>query len=310
MKKQTRTPWRAPLIVSLITVGLFALGWWLVDDLYMPVLQPSGAIADQQLTLLIFTVVLSAVVVLPVFVMLVVFALRYREGNTRAKYTPEWSENKWLELVWWGIPIAIIVVLSVVTYLTSHSLDPYRAIESDNQTLEVQVVALQWKWLFIYPELGVATVNDLVIPVDRPVHFSLSADAPMSAFWVPALGSQIYSMNSMSSQLNLIADEAGTFQGYNTNINGEGYAEMTFEVNAVPDEEFAAWSEERSESGHVLDRAHYAELAQPSTMPDPMYMRLADTELYQYIVMKNMMNHSADDSDSATMDAMQHGGAH
>ncbi len=290
MTRSRHKHWRAPIIVSLIVVIVFALGWWLMRDLHIPVLMPSGEIANQQRDLIWFTIILSAIVVIPVFVLLIVFSLRYREDNKKAKYQPEWAENKWLEIVWWGIPIVIIIILSVVTYITSHSLDPYRPIKSDKDALEVQVVALQWKWLFLYPEQGVATVNDLTIPVDRPVHFKLSADAPMSAFWVPALGSQIYSMNGMTSQLHLIANEAGTYKGYNTNINGEGYARMVFDVNAVSEDEFSSWHNGHAQSGHVLDERHLAELTEPSIISAPMYMRLEDKQLYDTIIAKYMLH--------------------
>ena len=284
-----------PLIVSLVVIVLFVLGWLLVAGSYMPVLMPSGEIASQQRDLLFFTVALSAIVVIPVFVMLGLFAWKFREGNKKAKYTPEWSSNKWLEITWWGIPVVIIAVLSVITFITSHSLDPYRAIESDKEPLQVQVVALQWKWLFIYPEQGVATVNDLTIPVDRPVQFQLSADAPMSAFWVPALGSQIYSMNGMTSQLNLIANEEGDFKGYNTNINGEGYSQMVADVHAVPEDEFAEWHESHAASAHVLNEHHLTELAEPGVLSAPMYMSLADKNLYNTVIMK-YMGHGGHDS--------------
>ncbi len=211
MKRVFGGPVKYPLIVSAITILLFGLGWWLLAGVHIPVLMPSGQIASSERDLIVFTILLATIVVVPVFILLGVFAWKYREGNN-AKYKPEADKNSVLEVIWWGIPIIIIVVLSVVTWISSHSLDPYRAIQSDNKTLEVQVVALQWKWLFIYPEQGIATVNDLTIPVDTPVHFSLSADAPMSAFWVPDLGSQIYSMNGMTSQLHLIADREGTIQ--------------------------------------------------------------------------------------------------
>lgn len=290
MAHHPRPVWRIPIIVSLIVIAMFAVGWWLFRDLTIPVLMPSGQIADSQRDLIWFTVLLAAIVVVPVFVLLIVFSLKYREDNKKAVYKPEWSENKWLEIVWWGIPIAIIIVLSVVTYLTSHSLDPYRPIKSNKQTLEVQVVALQWKWLFIYPEQNVATVNDLTIPVDRPVHFRLSADAPMSAFWVPALGSQIYSMNGMTSQLHLIANKEGKYKGYNTNINGEGYAKMEFDVNAVSEDEFASWHKKHSESGHELNAHHLTELTEPSVLNAPMYMRLADKDIYDTIIAKYMMH--------------------
>lgn len=294
MKSLKPKPLAYPLIVSLVIVLLFGLFWWLVDGKDIPVLMPSGEVASQQQQLILFTVILSAVVVIPVFIMLVAFAYRYREGNQQSQYKPEWSDNKWLEIIWWGIPIVIIIVLSVVTYLTSHSLDPYKPIKSDKSTLEIQVVALQWKWLFLYPEQGVATINQLTIPANRPVHFSLSADAPMSAFWIPALGGQIYSMNGMTSQLNLIANETGDFKGYNTNINGEGYAKMTFDVKSVSDNEFTKWTNTHASSGHILNEVHLKELSQPSLVSAPMYMKLADKNLYESVIMKYMSNHEVD----------------
>ena len=214
------------LKASIIPLGISAfvvLMWLLLRDVDIPVLMPSGQVADGQRKLFVFTVILSLVVIIPVFVMLTVFAVRYRENNKyRADYKPEWDGSAKLEALWWGIPIVIIGILSVVTWQTSHSLDPYKPIASDKKPLEVQVVALQWKWLFLYPEYEVATVNELPLPVDRPVHFSLAADAPMSAFWIPALGSQIYSMNGMDSQLNLIADKVGTYKGYNPTSTAKG----------------------------------------------------------------------------------------
>lgn len=303
MKKLFGGPAKYPVIVTIIVVLLFALGWWLLDGVHIPVLMPSGDIANQERDLIVFTVLLATVVVVPVFTLLALFAWKYREGNDRAKYQPEKAENKTLEVIWWGVPIVIIIVLSIVTWITSHSLDPYRAIKSDNKTLEVQVVALQWKWLFIYPDSGVATVNDLTIPVNTPVHFTLSADAPMSAFWIPDLGSQIYSMNGMSSQLHLIADHAGSWTGYNTNINGEGYADMIFDVNAVNQSDFAAWRMQHSMSKIALTEAQLAGLTQPGVMDEPVYMSLPDTKIYDTVIMK-YMGHGAMSDDSATMEDM------
>lgn len=291
----------------IVVLGLIGLFWWLVQGVDIPVLDPSGIVADQQHKLLVFTVLLSAVVVIPVFTLLVVFVWKYRETNKNSKYIPEWSENARLEYIWWGIPIAIILVLSIVTYRTSHSLDPYRPIASDRQTLEVQVVALQWKWLFIYPEHKLAAVNQLTVPVDRPVHFTLSADAPMSAFWIPALGSQIYTMNSMSSQLNLMATERGTYRGYNTNINGSGYADMWFDVDVISDEEFDNWMTDKLRSDDLLDQASLVKLAEPS-VSDKRYYRLADKSLYQSIVMKNM--NSMDSANKISHDGNMHSEEH
>lgn len=285
-KRLLNGPVKYPLVVSVVVLALFGLGWWLLQGKNIPVLSPSGIIADQQRDLIIFTIILAAIVVIPVFVLLTVFALKYREGNRKADYQPEWGESKKLEIAWWGIPILIIIVLSVVTFITSHSLDPYRAIKSDKPTLEIKVVALQWKWLFIYPDQEVATINDLTIPVDRPVHFTLSADAPMSAFWVPALGSQIYSMNAMSSQLNLMATETGTFKGYNTNINGEGYAKMNFVVNSVSEEDFQRWSNDTQHNSPGLNEIVYNELAKPNVPETKLYYRLDDKHIYEKVIMK------------------------
>lgn len=288
MKKLRRLlggPAKYPLVVSGVVLVLFGLGWWLLHDKHIPVLMPSGEVGSQQRDLIVFTVALAAIVVLPVFALLGIFAMKYRAGNTKAKYEPEWSENKTLEIIWWGIPILIIIVLSVVTWITSHSLDPYRAIKSDKPALEVKVVALQWKWLFIYPEQGMASVNDLTIPTNRPVHFTLSADAPMSAFWIPDLGSQIYSMNAMSSQLNLIANKQGTFKGYNTNINGKGYAKMTFDVHSVSDDVFESWVH-KAHSGKSLTEATYTQLAQPGTLDAPQHYHLADPDIYDKVIAK------------------------
>ncbi len=311
LRKLLEGPAKYPLAVSAVVLVLFGVGWWLLHDKHIPVLMPSGEIGNQQRDLIVFTVLLAAVVVVPVFTLLVVFAMKYREGNEKAKYEPEWSENKTLEVIWWGIPILIIVVLSIVTWMTSHSLDPYRAIKSDKPALEVKVVALQWKWLFIYPEQQMATINDLTIPVDRPVHFTLSADAPMSAFWIPDLGTQIYSMNAMSSQLNLIANKAGNYTGYNTNINGEGYAKMKFGVHAVDDNQFDAWVMQVHQRGTRLTETVYQQMAKPSTPEQPTYYHLTDPDIYDKVIRK-YMHGGEPDADSHgtgshdTMNANEH----
>lgn len=327
MKRPARKPWHVPIIISVIIVLLFGLGYWLLAGQHVAVLMPSGEIGSQQRNLIIFTVLLALVVVGPVFVMLGLFAWKFREGNTTATHHPEWGDNKWLEVIWWGIPILIIVVLAIVTYRTSHSLDPYRAIESDKTPLKIQVVALQWKWLFIYPEEKIATINDLTIPVDRPVHFTLSADAPMSAFWIPDLGSQIYSMNAMSSQLNLIANHEGTFTGYNTNINGDGYAAMKFQTHAVKDGDYDAWVKRAQVSPDMLTYDVFRQLAEPNIADKPRYYMLHEDDLYDRIVHAKMghdstTQHQAEDSrpvldpsdtsprETEHMNDTNHGGTH
>ena len=287
--------YKVPMVVSLVVSALIVLGWLLVRNAHFDILQPMGDIALQQRNLLYFALLLCAVVVVPVFIMLIGFAWKYREhgekhGKKKATYTPEWSDNKWLEIIWWGIPIIIIAILATVTWATSHSLDPYRPIVSDKKAIEVQVVALQWKWLFIYPELGVATLNQLPVPVGTPIHFSLTADAPMSAFWIPTLGSQIYNMNGMNSQLNLIADHTGDFAGYTTNINGEGYARMKFVVHSRSQAEFDAWVKKAITSPRMMDTTEYEKLANPETVTEEREYMLMDTHLYDTILDKYMLS--------------------
>ncbi len=304
MKKLLRGPIKYPLIVAAIAVLLFALGWYMLRDTNVPVLHPSGVIAQSESQLIIFTVALSAIVVIPVFILLVVFALRYREGNIKAKYAPEWAHSRTLEVVWWGIPILIILVLSIVTWVSSHQLDPYKDIEGKAPMLEVDVVALQWKWLFIYPEQGVASVNELVIPVDRPVHFNLTADAPMSAFWIPALGSQIYSMDGMHSIVHLMATQKGTYTGYNTNINGAGYADMTFRVQSTSNGEFDAWIK-RGLAAPGLDMTSYARLEQPSKSGVVQYS-LSDKQIFDKVMAKYMTSQGHDTASDHQMNGMDH----
>ncbi len=270
--------------VASTTIILAFLGFLLARTAHYDILHPMGSVALQQRNLLYFALLLCAVVVVPVFILLGSFAWKYREGNKKSTYKPEWSENRALEVVWWGIPILIIGILATVTWTTSHSLDPYRPLESSKKAIEIQVVALQWKWLFIYPDLGVATLNQLPIPVGTPIHFSLTANAPMSAFWIPTLGSQIYTMNGMSSQLNLIADHAGDFNGYTTNINGEGYADMKFMVHARQEADFITWVKQAKQSPDMMDFAAYTSLAAASKVTDEREYMLMDTKLYNSIV--------------------------
>lgn len=273
-----------PIIVAVLLVALFA---WLVAGKQVDVLQPAGFIASEQHKLLLFALFLSACVVVPVFTLLIVFSLKYRASNSKAKYDPSFGEHRVLEGLWWGIPIAIIGILGVLTYQTSHSLDPYKKISGTN-SLNVQVVGLQWKWLFIYPEYELATLNYVAMPVDRPVHFSLTTQAPMSALWIPALGSQIYAMNGMDSQLNLKGTKAGEYTGYNTNINGEGYAKMTFTAKVLSAESFLSWRDKATAAKSRLDMNEFDVLAKPKVDRSEQDYILSDKDLFNKVVERNM----------------------
>lgn len=294
-KKPLFTPLRVTLALVLLTIIVVAVFWILLDGKDIPVLNPQGVIARQQLDLIQFTLLLSCVVVIPVFVMLGVISWKYRVSKTDSKYTPDADGNKWLELLWWGIPIIIIGILCVVTWVSTHQLDPYKPIASNVKPISVQVVALQWKWLFIYPEQGVASVNVLKIPAGTPVNFQLTADGPMSSMWIPSLGSQIYAMSGMSTRLSLMADNPGEYRGSNTNISGTGYADMHFMTEVMPTRKaFDYWvnAVEENASHNHIDMTEYTELAKPSRNNSPAYYHLHDKELYNQILDK-YMNHSS-----------------
>lgn len=279
------------LLVMIVAAGAVVF----FQSVDVAVLNPQGEIADKQRALLLFASGLSLIIVIPVYSLLVFFAWRYRDGNKKAAYRPEWASNKWLEIIWWGIPAIIVAMLAVVTFRTSHELDQFRPIESDKAQLKVQVVALQWKWLFIYPEQQVASVNLMQIPEQTPVALDLTSDAPMNAFWVPSLGSQMYAMSGMSSQLHLLANHSGDYRGSSANISGEGFSDMNFTVRASPQTDFDAWIEDIRQNSPGLDMAAYGDLAKPGTVDQPAFYTLADPHLYDKIIMKYMMPPSSEE---------------
>jgi len=199
--------------VAAMVLWFLGIIVWYLHKQNFAVLNPAGQVASRQRQLIIVTVLLGLLVVLPVYAMTFVIAWRYREGNTKAKYSPELSGNRWAESLWWGIPSAIILVLSIITWRTSHSLDPFKPLNSTKPAMSIEAVALDWKWLFIYPQEGIASVNYVQFPVGTPVDFYITADAPMNSLWIPQLGSQIYAMPGMAMQLHLVANKAGNYYG-------------------------------------------------------------------------------------------------
>ena len=292
MKKRGRSffkSWHSIVVIIIIPFVIGAGVILMASNHNVPVLNPQGPVGMHEKDLLLFTLILSVVVVIPVFLMLGFFAWRYREGNQKAAYTPDVEGNRWLEALWWGIPILIIGVLSVVTWVSTHELDPYKPLKSDVKPLTVQVVALQWRWLFIYPEQEMATINELVIPAGTPVNFSVTADAPMSAFWIPSLGTQVYAMSGMTAKLSLMADNSGTFFGTNSNINGEGYSDMKFKVTALANrKDFDAWERNfKAKKTHEhVDSTEYETLAKPSRDTSIKILHLHNDDLYTEIINK------------------------
>jgi cytochrome o ubiquinol oxidase subunit 2 len=274
------------------------------------VLQPSGSVGMKQRDLFVAATIIMSLVVIPVFVLLFYIAWKYRATNKKATYTPDWQSNKLLETIWWGVPIIIVVVLSVIAYRSSHSLDPFRSLDSPVAPVRVQVVALQWKWLFIYPDHNVASVNELVIPVSTPITFEITADAPMNSFWIPELGGQVYAMNGMTTELNLEANRIGDFKGVSANISGEGFADMKFTVRAVDNTRFLSTMKQKNADTPPIDMIRYEALAEPSVLTEPQWFRLAESDLHNKIVHKYMLPaEEAAGYDDSTMD-MNHGEMH
>lgn len=252
------------------------------------VLQPKGQIADKQFRLIIVSTLLMLIVVLPVFWLTFWIAWKYRESNTKARYTPDWDHHPVLESIWWGLPCAIILVLAVVAWKSSHELDQSRPIYSSVMPLKVQVVAMDWKWLFIYPDHGIATVNYFEFPANRPVDFQITSDAPMNSFWIPSLGGQIYAMAGMSTQLHLIASLTGSYAGSSANLSGQGFAGMKFKAVSVSDIDFNDWVGQVSQSVGKLDMSSYYKLAAPSQDNPPANYAVTDPNVYDKVIMKYM----------------------
>ena len=274
-------------IVVLLFLGVSAaLLTIYIKNHNIAMMEPKGLIAMKQRELMLTAAILMMIVVIPVLVLTMVFAWKYREDNEKAKHTPDWEHNTIAECCWWGVPLVIIIILAVITYRTSHDLSPTKPIVSDKKAIEIQVVALDWKWLFIYPEQGIATVNFVQFPEKTPVKFEITADAPMNSFWIPQLGSQIYAMPAMRTELNMIADEKGEFRGSSANISGKGFAGMYFKVKASSEEEFNQWVQSVKKSPKRLDFAEYSELVKPSEYDPVASYVLMQHDLFDKILDK------------------------
>ena len=247
------------------------------------VLDPKGPVGEAQRSILIGAVVIMLVIVVPTIIATLAFAWWFRASNHRARYLPTWNHSGRIELLVWGVPMLTIMLLGGVAWVGSHELDPFKPLPSDKAPLEVQVVSLDWKWLFIYPAQGVASVNRLVIPAGVPVHFSLTSASVMNAFFVPQLGSMIYTMNGMSNTLWLQADRPGTFHGLSSHYSGDDFAKMHFNVDSMPEAEFQAWVEQTRGAGPALDRESYARLAVQNTVP-PSTFRAVEHGFYEQVV--------------------------
>lgn len=271
-------------------MAFIAAAVWYFHTHSVPVLEPSGTISHKERNLIIFGLLLAILVVVPVYAMTIAIALKYRESNTKHKdkYSPDWNHDRRIELTWWAIPGVIILILSIVTWKSSHALDPFKPLSSKQTPLSIQVVSLDWKWLFIYPKQKIASVNYLKVPVNVPLNFQITSDTVMNSFWIPALGSQIYAMPGMETQLHLMATKTGSFYGSSANISGSGFAGMHFTTQAVSQTDFNNWARQLQLSPKHLSQSQYNILARPSSDNPVAYYSNVESGLFDNIILKYM----------------------
>ncbi len=287
-------PWRR----AFSLMALFGTAS-LLGGCHYALLDPKGPVGADEKSLMILATALMLIVVVPVIVMTLAFAWHYRAANTRATFAPDWAHSTRIELVVWLVPCMIIVILGIVTWISTHRLDPDRQIVAGAKPIEVEVVSLDWKWLFIYPDLKIASVNELAFPVGTPVHFRITSSSVMNSFFIPELGSQIYTMTGMETRLNLLASAAGDYRGISANFSGDGFSDMSFDARAMSQDDFDNWVKTVRTSKSDLTMDAYRRLAEPSEkVPVSYYGDVEPT------VFHDVLNKCADGS-LCTDDAMR-----
>ena len=273
------------LFAALAPVFLTGCNW--------VVMSPSGDIAAQQANLIVWATILMLIIVVPVIALTFWFAWRYRASNKKATYSPDWDHSTHLELVIWAAPLAIIIALGAMTWVSTHQLDPYRPLSridegkpvpADMEPLVVEVVAMDWKWLFFYPEYDIASVNELAAPLDRPIQFKITSTTMMNSFFIPALAGQIYAMGGMETKLHAVINEVGVYEGFSANYSGAGFNGMRFKFHGLQDEDFDEWIARVKAQGEELTRPVYKELEKPSQNEPVRYYRSVMPGLYDKIL--------------------------
>ncbi len=281
------------LMLKRFIQSIVALSLPLLAGCDMVVMSPSGDIAAQQRDLILVSTVLMLLIIVPVLFLTLYFAWHYRRSNTEATYDPEWHHSTRLEVVIWSAPLAIIIALGAVTWISTHKLDPYRPLDrldanrpmpADAKPLTVEVVALDWKWLFFYPELGIATVNELAAPVDVPINFKITSTSVMNSFYIPALAGQVYAMPGMETKLHAVINHEGEYKGFSANYSGEGFSHMTFKFHGLTQQGFDDWIARVKTQGTALNRDAYLKLEKPSEKEPVRYYANADKDLYRAIL--------------------------
>ncbi|PIJ52231.1 cytochrome o ubiquinol oxidase subunit II [Erwinia sp. OLTSP20] len=298
------------------SLGILSLiaGTLLLSGCNSALLDPKGQIALEQRSLILTAFGLMLIVVIPAIAMAVIFAWKYRASNTNAKYSPNWSHSNKVEAVVWTIPILIIMFLGILTWKSTHALEPSKPLASDVKPIEVEVVSLDWKWLFIYPEQGIASVNQLAFPANTPVSFRITSNSVMNSFFIPTLGSQIYAMAGMQTRLHLIANQAGTYDGISSSFSGRGFSGMKFKAIATPDNAtFEQWVAQAKQSPEKLNSMEdFEKLAAPSENHPVEFFSSVKPELFKDIIEKFMShgtNMKMSEHEGMNMDHSAHAGA-
>ena len=281
-------------ILKNLRRALLLLSAMLLAGCNTVLMNPSGDIAHQQGRLIVVSTVLMLIIIIPVIALTVFFAWRYRQSNKEATYSPDWDHSTQLELAIWAAPLLIIIALGAITWISTHTLDPYqplrrldaqRAIPAEAKPLVVEVVALDWKWLFIYPEQGIATVNELAAPVDRPISFKITASSVMNSFFIPALAGQIYAMPGMETKLHAVINKPGEFEGFSANYSGAGFSGMRFKFHGLSNEGFDQWVQKvKSGKDGELSRELYKKLEVPSEREPVRHYPAVASDLYDAIL--------------------------
>ncbi|MGP1956899.1 MAG: ubiquinol oxidase subunit II [Arsenophonus sp. NC-PE1-MAG3] len=282
---------------SIGIISLFAIFFFLTGC-NMVLMDPKGTIGMEQKKLILTALSLMLIVVIPVIFMAIIFARKYRASNKQATYRPDWAYSNKIELVCWTVPIIIIIILAVITWKTTHQLDPYKPLKSDKKPITIQVISTDWKWVFIYPEENIATINEIAIPVGVPINFKVTAESVMNSLFIPALGSQIYAMAGMQTKLHLIANKPGTYKGFSSTYTGHGFSDMKFNVIATPDSIiFDKWVQKVKASSKTLDSmATFNQLAKPTHNVPVTYFSSIKPNLYKELILKFGHEHHSNDA--------------
>lgn len=286
---------RKPVFYMLFFTGLMVLLILIMQPLSIlhfghniVMLFPKGIIALKERNIIFIIQALMLLVIIPVYILTFIFSWKYNAKNPKGKYDPDLVDNRLAEYIWWGVPLIMTLIVIAFTWIKTYQLDPYKPIESDKKPIKIQVVALQWKWLFIYPDEKIASMNFVQFPKQTPIHFEITAEAPMNSFWIPSLGGQIYAMPKMKTELHLIADTAGDFRGSSANLSGVGFSGMHFITRASSEEEYQKWVQSAKQSSKALNLEEYNQLARPSENAPVELYQLKDENLFNQILMKYM----------------------